>query len=197
MSFYGKFKWKKWGTSLTDTKVETTVAAADITSAPVDTEIEKSGARYKKNAKGSWDKIAATASTIDIAASNGIAENVNTNFGTSGTFTVTPGSGARTFSSVLQQTGDRIINFSDVVSGYSTSSAETNTFSFIMKTGATAYGISDVQIGSTSQPIKWAGGAVPVPVANAVNIYTITIYFNQDSPDASETMILANMESFS
>jgi len=61
-------------------------------------------------------------------------------------------------------------------------SSQSITSTYVIKNGATAYGITAVQIDSTSQTIKWVNGLVPTVLANSISSYTFTLIKTSSTP---------------
>ena len=65
MAWYSRFKIKDWASHLQsekDSKKDQTYSSSDVVVTPVDTIIEKDdGTRFKKNAKGAWNKVSTAA----------------------------------------------------------------------------------------------------------------------------------------
>ncbi len=53
---------------------------------------------------------------------------------------------------------------------------------YVVTTGTTAYGITNIQIDSTAQTIKWINGSPPIALSNSVTAYTFTIIKTSNSP---------------
>ena len=53
---------------------------------------------------------------------------------------------------------------------------------YIVTTGTTPYGITNIQIDGTSQTIKWSQGIAPIAIANSVTAYTFTIIKTSSTP---------------
>lgn len=56
------------------------------------------------------------------------------------------------------------------------------TATYLMTTGATAYGVTSVQIDGSAQTIRWVSNIVPVQASNTRNSYTFTLIKTSSSP---------------
>jgi hypothetical protein len=56
------------------------------------------------------------------------------------------------------------------------------TGTYVFKTGATAYGVTALQVDTVSQTIKWAGNIIPAQVANTLTSYVFTIVKTSNTP---------------
>ena len=56
------------------------------------------------------------------------------------------------------------------------------TGTYVFKTGTTSYGITAIQIDSTSQTIKWAGNTTPIQSGNTLTSYVFTIVKTSTTP---------------
>jgi len=63
------------------------------------------------------------------------------------------------------------------------------TSTYVMTTGSTAYGVTDVQIDGVAQTIKWANEGIPVFVANAIESFTITTIITSVTPTPAYTVL--------
>jgi hypothetical protein len=61
-------------------------------------------------------------------------------------------------------------------------SSQSITSTYVIKNGATPYGISNVQIDGTSQTIKWVNGLIPITLANSSASYTFTLIKTSNTP---------------
>lgn len=61
-------------------------------------------------------------------------------------------------------------------------SSQSITSTYVMKNGATAYGVTAIQIDGTSQTIKWVNGLTPTLVPNASSSYTFTLIKTSSTP---------------
>lgn len=61
--------------------------------------------------------------------------------------------------------------------------AKSITSTYLMTTGATPYTITAVAVDSSlALPVKWVGGATPIPIANSVTAYTYTVVKTSTTP---------------
>lgn len=72
-------------------------------------------------------------------------------------------------------------NFTANFTNLSTTNNRTRTVVLILIQGSTAYMPTAIQIGGTSQTIKWAGGVAPTGSSNSVNIISFTFLRASDA----------------
>jgi hypothetical protein len=104
-------------------------------------------------------------------------ENVSIIGAQSGTYTFNVIDGAQKYS-----TANAIANLTLNFRGNSTvslnsllSNGQSTTTTYVMTTGATAYGVTGVNIDGTGQTIKWVGNITPIQYSNTTTAYTFTL----------------------
>jgi len=112
------------------------------------------------------------------------SESVNLETHGTGAFTVNLLDNSYRYS-VSNMTGNVTLNFqgnSTVTANSMIGVGNSVVSTWLATTGATAYGVTAVQIDGVAQTIKWAGGTAPTPGNNSVNAYTFTLVKTVSTP---------------
>jgi hypothetical protein len=87
--------------------------------------------------------------------------------------------------STANATANIVLNYrgnSSIATNALLANGKSITSTYILTNGANAYGISNVQIDSTLETIKWVGNATPSVISNALQSYTFTIIKTSTTP---------------
>jgi hypothetical protein len=87
--------------------------------------------------------------------------------------------------STANATANIVLNYrgnSSIATNALLANGKSITSTYILTNGANAYGISNVQIDSTLETIKWVGNVTPSVISNALQSYTFTIIKTSTTP---------------
>jgi hypothetical protein len=104
-------------------------------------------------------------------------ENVSIIGAQSGTYTFDVIDGAQKYSTA-NAAANLTLNFrgnSTVTMNSLLSNGQSTTTTYVMTTGATAYGVTGVNIDGTGQTIRWVGNITPIQYSNTTTAYTFTL----------------------
>lgn len=128
-----------------------------------------SGIKGQKGITGDKGDLGEKGYPGDLTAISGIAESFTTLTGATGTVVHDISLGT-----IFYHTGIAA-NFTANFTNVPTTDSRARAVVLILSQGSTAYMPTAIQIGGTSQTIKWAGGISPAGTADGVNFITFTL----------------------
>jgi hypothetical protein len=134
-----------------------------------------------------------TLTNLAVAGNVTLVGVANLTYGTENVGIITSGSGTINFdvitNAIKYNTANATGNITLNMRGNSTISlnsflpnSASLTTTYLMKTGATAYGITAMQIDSVSQTISWVNNILPIQYPNTTSSYTFTIIKTATTP---------------